>query len=222
LALVVLATCVMAFSPLGDWAWQSLKTHQEELQAWVDAHYLLALVLFFAGYVLVTGLSLPLATVLSLAAGAFFHLWIGILVVSLASTSGATLALLGSRYLFRDAVQRRFGSRLGPINRGITEDGAFYLLTLRLLPVVPFWFVNLSMGLTPLRVRTFWIVSQIGMLPATVVYVNLGTRLGEIETPRRLVSPTVLISFTLIGLLPLLMRMLLRLRRKPKTPTTTS
>jgi pyruvate/2-oxoglutarate dehydrogenase complex dihydrolipoamide dehydrogenase (E3) component/uncharacterized membrane protein YdjX (TVP38/TMEM64 family) len=161
---------------------------------------------FFAVYTLVTAVSLPGAALMTLAAGALFGVFEGTLIVSFASSIGATLAFLTSRYLFKDRVQARFGTRLKAINDGVTKDGAFYLFTLRLVPVVPFFLINLLMGLTPIRARTFYWVSQVGMLPGTIVYVNAGTRLAEIESLRDVSSPALLASLIALGLFPWFVR----------------
>jgi uncharacterized membrane protein YdjX (TVP38/TMEM64 family) len=190
--------------------WDYLRNNRDFLLGQVREHLVLALLLFFLGYVAVTALSLPAATVMSLAAGALFGLWTGVGVVSLAATLGATLAFLLSRYLLRDWVTRHFGARLEPLNRGVDRDGAAYLFTLRLVPVFPFFLVNLGMGLTRLPVRTFFWVSLLGMLPATVVYVNAGTRLATLNSPRDVLSPSVLVSLALLGLVPLGLRQLVR------------
>ncbi len=154
-------------------------------------------------YVAVTALSLPGAAILTLAAGAIFGLWRGTLIVSFASTIGASLAFLSSRYLLRDWVKARFGNRIAAIDRGIARDGAFYLLTLRLIPAFPFFLVNLAMGLTAMRLLTFALVSQAGMLLGTLVYVNAGTQLAAIESTRDILSPALIGSFVLLGLFPL-------------------
>ena len=159
---------------------------------------------FLLGYVAVTGLSLPGAAILTLAAGAVFGLLVGTLVVSFASTFGATLSFLLARHLFRDAVQRRFARQLEPINAGVRKDGAFYLFALRLVPAFPFFAINLAMGLTPLRVWTFYWVSQLGMLAGTLVYVNAGREIGQLESLAGILSPGLILSFALLGLFPLL------------------
>ena len=159
---------------------------------------------FLALYVAVTGLSLPGAAILTLAAGAIFGLALGTVIVSFASTIGATLAFLLARYLLRDAVQRRFEKQLGPINEGVRKDGAFYLFALRLVPAFPFFAINLAMGLTPLRVWTFFWVSQVGMLAGTLVYVNAGQQIGQLESLAGILSPTLILSFALLGLFPLI------------------
>ncbi|MCM5679642.1 FAD-dependent oxidoreductase [Schlegelella sp. S2-27] len=161
---------------------------------------------YFLVYVAVTALSLPGAAIMTLAGGAVFGLLAGTVIVSFASTLGATLALLASRYLLRDVVQRRFGPRLAQIDRGIEREGAFYLFTLRLVPLVPFFVINLLMGLTAMKARTFFWVSQLGMLAGTVVYVNAGTQLAKIESLRGILSPQIVGSFVLLGVFPLLAR----------------
>lgn len=185
---------------------EHVRARWHEIQAWVRANVVLALVLYFLAYVVVTGLSIPVANVLSIGAGALFGLWVGLALVSFGSTAGATLAFLGSRYLFRDLVRRRLGPRFEDINRNVERDGAWYLFTLRLMVVVPFWMVNLAAGLTKLRVGTFWWVSQLGMLPATVLYVQAGAAAGEITNWRDIFTIPVILSFALLGVVPLLLR----------------
>ena len=210
---------VFAIALLLVWAWRSgllatldfatLKSRQAEFAGWVDAHWLLALAGFFGAYVLVTAASIPGAAVMTLAAGALFGLGWGVLLVSFASSLGASLAFLTARFLFREAITRRYGERLKAFDAGVQRDGAFYLLSLRLLPLFPFFVVNLVSGLTSLRLWTYYWVSQLGMLPATVVYVYAGTQLASIESPRDIVSPGLLLAFVAIGLLPLLLKALL-------------
>ena len=161
---------------------------------------------FFAVYVLATALSLPGATILTLAAGALFGLWSGLLLVSFASSLGATLAFLVSRFLLRDVVQQRFGDKLKALNAGVEKDGALYLFTLRLLPIFPFFLINLLMGLTPIKTRTFYWVSQVGMLTGTLVYVNAGTQLAQLQSLSGILSPKLIFSFVLLGVFPLLAR----------------
>ena len=160
--------------------------------------------IFIAAYVAVTALSLPGAAIMTLAAGAIFGLLAGTVIVSFASSIGATLAFLTARYLLRDSVQSRFGTRLADIDKGVAREGAFYLFTLRLVPLVPFFVINLLMGLTTMRAWTFYWVSQVGMLAGTVVYVNAGTQLAKIESLRGILSPALVGSFVLLGLFPLL------------------
>jgi len=159
---------------------------------------------FFSVYVVVTAMSLPGAAILTLAAGALFGLSVGTLIVSFASSIGATLAFLASRYVLRDAIQRRFGDRLKAINEGMAKDGALYLFTLRLVPLFPFFLVNLLMGLTPVRTLSYYWVSQVGMLAGTLVYVNAGTQLAQINSLVGIASPGLLLSFALLGVFPML------------------
>ena len=177
-------------------------------QAVMDAYYadkpLLSAVSFFFLYVVITGLSLPGAVILTLAAGAIFGLLWGTVISSFASTLGATLAFLFSRYLFREAIQNRFADKLGAINKGVAEDGAFYLFTLRLVPLFPYFVINLVMGLTPIRALTFFLVSQAGMLAGTIVFVNAGTQIAKIEQLKDIASPGLILSFVLLGIFPLL------------------
>ncbi|MDP3131400.1 MAG: FAD-dependent oxidoreductase, partial [Burkholderiaceae bacterium] len=163
---------------------------------------------FFALYVLVTAASFPGAAILTLAGGAVFGLGWGLLLVSFASSLGATLAFLAARFVLRDSLQARFGNRLAEINRGIEKDGAFYLFTLRLIPVVPFFVINLVMGLTRMKAATFYWVSQVGMLAGTAVYVNAGTQLAQLDSLQGILSPGLLGSFVLLGVFPLLARKL--------------
>ncbi len=171
-----------------------------------DANPWLSALGFLVLYIGVTGLSLPGAAILTLAAGAIFGLAVGLVVVSFASTIGATLAFLLARYLFRDAVQGRFAKTLEPVNRGVREDGAFYLFALRLVPAFPFFAINLAMGLTPIRVWTFYWVSQVGMLAGTAVFVNAGREIGQLQSLAGILSPTLLLSFALLGVFPLVAR----------------
>lgn len=171
---------------------------------------------YFVVYVAVTALSLPGATIVTLAGGAIFGLGSGLLIVSFASSIGATLAFLTARFLLRDAVQARFGQRLAEVDKGIQKEGAFYLFTLRLIPVVPFFVINLLMGLTKMKTWTFYWVSQIGMLAGTAVYVNAGTQLGQLDSLQGILSPGLLGSFVLLGLFPLIARKIVEAAQKRK------
>ena len=181
----------------------NLKASRDVLVEVYDARPTLTLLSFFGVYVLAAALSIPGALILTLAAGAMFGLWVGLLVVSFASSLGALFAFLAARYLLRDTVQSRFGRALVPINEGVKKDGTFYLLTLRLVPVFPFWLINLLMGLTPIGAGRFYLVSQIGMLAGTALYVNAGTQLAAIQSPGDILSPELLGSFVLLGIFPL-------------------
>ena len=183
----------------------SLKASRDALAGAYQAQPALTLAAFFGVYVAAAALSIPgAAVILTLAAGAIFGLGVGLVVVSFASSLGALLAFLVSRYLLQGAVQARLGKRLAAVNEGVARDGTFYLLTLRLVPVFPFWLVNLLMGLTPIGAARFYLVSQLGMLAGTVVYVNAGTQLATIRSASDVLSPGLLGSFVLLGLFPLI------------------
>lgn len=205
--LVVIVALIVAFFAFDLGQYLTLdffKSKQADIGAYYAANPGQTALVFFLIYVAVTGLSLPGATIMTLAAGAIFGLLWGTVIVSFASTIGATLAFLVSRFLLRDLVQRRFGKSLKAVDRGIEKDGAFYLFTLRLVPAFPFFVINLVMGLTPIRTVTFFVVSQIGMFAGTVVYVNAGTQLAQIESLKGILSPGLIASFTLLGIFPLI------------------
>ena len=220
LALLTVIVVVLAswfLFDLGQYAsLDAIKQHQQAIAAFYRDQPLLVLAAFFLGYVLLTALSFPGAALLTLLAGALFGLPVGVIVVSFASTIGATLAFLAARYLFRDAVQSRFGDRLKAINAGVERDGAFYLFSLRLVPVFPFFAVNLLMGLTPIRVWTYFWVSQLGMLLGTIVYVNAGTQLAGLTDIRDITTPGLLLSFAALGLLPWIGKLVMRWVRRRK------
>jgi len=207
----VIAAAIVAFFALDLGRFltlDALKSSQASFAAWYDAAPLVVIGAYFLVYVAVTALSLPGAAVMTLAGGALFGLGIGTLVVSFASSLGATLAFLVSRFLLRDWVQRRFGDRFAAVNAGMAKDGAFYLFTLRLVPLFPFFVINLVMGLTPIKVRTFYWVSQVGMLAGTLVYVNAGTQLARLDSLAGILSPALIGSFALLGVFPLLAKKL--------------
>ena len=193
---------------------EMLKSKQAAIVDYKTAHPTSSMMLYGLIYIVVTGLSLPGAAILTLAGGAVFGLLWGTVIVSFASSIGATLAFLVARFLLRDSVENRFGDRLAAINNGIAKDGAFYLFTLRLVPLFPFFMINLLMGLTAIKVRTFYWVSQLGMLAGTIVYVNAGTQLGKIESLSGILSPTLLVSFVLLGIFPLLAKALVERIKK--------
>ncbi len=180
------------------------KSQQLSFEQYYVSNKYFTILIYMAIYILVTALSLPGATVMTLAGGALFGFWLGTLIVSFASTIGATLAFIVARFLLRDYIQKKFGDKLGPVNEGVKKDGAFYLFTLRLVPIFPFFVINLVMGLTPIRVVTFYLVSQIGMLAGTFVYVNAGTQLAKIESLKGIASPELIFSFALLGIFPLI------------------
>ncbi|WP_369413363.1 TVP38/TMEM64 family protein [Microbulbifer guangxiensis] len=215
--LLALATAFFVFD-LNEWlTLERLKEGQAQFAAWQKESPLIVGLLFTLLYIAVTGLSLPGAAILSLAAGALFGLLWGTVIVSFASSIGATLAFLAARYLLHDWVQARFGERLQAINRGVEREGTFYLFALRLVPVFPFFIINILMGLTRIRTWTFYWVSQLGMLPATVVYVNAGTQLAHIESLGDILSPPLILSFALLGAFPLLAKWALRAIKRFKS-----
>ncbi|MBT8447764.1 MAG: FAD-dependent oxidoreductase, partial [Gammaproteobacteria bacterium] len=193
-----------------------LKAQQDRFPVYYAEHRAKTLAAFFGVYIAVTALSLPGAGIMTLAAGALFGLVTGTLVVAFASPIGATLAFLIARYLLRDSVQTRFAHRLEAVNHGIERDGALYLFTLRLVPIFPFFVINLVMGLTPIKTATFFLVSQVGMLPATIVFVNAGTQLAEIESIGDILSPGLIASFALLGVFPLVANRFIDLLKRRK------
>ena len=194
----------------------ALQAQQAAVAQWVDSHFVSASLLFVLIYVLSTALSLPGASLLTLGGSAVFGVAWGLLLVSFASTIGATLAFLSARFLLRDWVTARFGDKLATFQSGMAKEGAFYLLSLRLIPIFPFFLVNLLMGLTPIRVSTYYWVSQLGMLPGTFVYVLAGSELGQLTSTGNILSPGLMVALTLLGLMPWLVKKLtakLALRR---------
>jgi len=203
-AIVVLVSVFFALDLQRFLTLETLKAQQTAIESYRAAHPLLSAAVYAALYVVVTGLSLPGAAILTLAGGAVFGLFWGTVIVSFASTIGATLAFLAARFLFRDTVKAHFGERVKTIDAGIARDGPLYLFTLRLVPVFPFFAINLAMGLTAMPVRTFYWVSQLGMLAGTLIYVNAGTQLAKIESLSGILSPGLLLSLALLGVFPLL------------------
>ena len=204
LALVLIGAIAAYFIfDLGQYlSLENFKASQADIVAAKDANPALYIAGFFLLYVAVTGLSIPGAAIMTLVAGALFGVVVGTFIVSFASTMGATLAFLSSRYVLRDWVQGKFGERLRAVDDGLEKDGAFYLFTLRLIPVFPFFVINLLMGLTRIKTGTFFWVSQIGMLPATIVFVNAGTQISRIDSTAGLLSPTLIASFVALALFP--------------------
>jgi uncharacterized membrane protein YdjX (TVP38/TMEM64 family) len=188
-----------------------IKASQQRFELLYNEHQFLVIAGYMLMYILVTSLSLPGAAVMTLAGGALFGLLTGTIVVSFASTIGATFACFVSRFILRDWVQGKFGDKLKTVNVGIEKEGAFYLFTLRLIPVFPFWLINLVMGLTKMPLKNFYLVSQIGMLPGTMVYVNAGKELAKIESLSGILSPGLILSFVLLGIFPIITKKLLSL-----------
>ena len=202
--IIIGAVLLFRFLNLGDYlSIAYIKASRERFETLYATHRVSVIAAFMVLYILVTSLSLPGAAVLTLAGGALFGLWRGTVIVSFASSIGATLACFAARFILREWVQRRFGGRLKKVNEGIEKEGAFYLFTLRLVPVFPFWLINLVMGLTRMPLRTFYWVSQLGMIPGTIVYVNAGRELGKIDSLSGIFSPGLIISFAILGLFPI-------------------
>jgi len=194
------------------------KAQQAELATFIANNFTVAAASYFLAYIAITAFSIPGAAVVTLLGAALFGFWTSLLLVSFASTIGATLAFLSSRYLLRDWVQSKFGEKLNAINQGVEKDGAFYLFSLRLIPVFPFFLINLLMGLTPIATMRFYLVSQLGMLPGTAVYLNAGTQLAQIDSLSGIVSPTVLASFALLGLFPVIAKWVMgKIKASPST-----
>lgn len=191
-----------------------VKTHQMILSTYFTQHPFLSVAIFFIIYVFSTALSLPGALILTVTAGALFGFYTGLVLVSFASTTGATLAFLSGRFILRDFVQAKFERYLQLINAGVGREGAFYLFSARLIPIFPFFVINLVMGLTKMPIRTFFFISQIGMLPGTIVYVNAGLQLAQIESSSDILSLNLLGTFSLLGLLPLAAKKILAIRKK--------
>ncbi|HEX7217904.1 MAG TPA: FAD-dependent oxidoreductase [Burkholderiales bacterium] len=192
---------------------ENLKAQQAALERWREMHPWGAALGFFAVYIAFTSLSLPAASILTLVAGAIFGPWLGVLLVSFASSIGATVAMLLARFVLRDWVQQRFHAQLAGINRGIEKEGAFYLFTLRLVPAFPYFLINLAMGLTPIRAWTFYWVSQVAMFPATVLYVNAGTQLARLDSLRGILSWQLAAALILLGIFPLAAKKALELAK---------
>ncbi len=220
--LVIVISLIVAFKVfnLGQYLTLSyLKESLNEFKDLYEKHRVLVIAGYFIIYVLTTSLSLPGASPLSIVGGALFGFWITTLVVSFASTIGATLACFVSRFLLRDWVQSKFSDKIVKVNEGIEKEGAFYLFTLRLIPIFPFWMINLVMGLTKMSLLKFYWVSQVGMLPGTMVYVNAGKELAKIESIKGIFSPSLIISFALIGIFPIIVKKLMAFYRKRKEKT---
>ena len=210
---------IVVFKVLGLERYFSLsyiRTSQESFATLYSQHQALVIGAYMFIYIVVTALSLPGAVVLTLAGGALFGFVVGTIVVSFASTIGATLACFVSRFLLREWVQKKFGDKLKSVNKGIENEGAFYLFTMRLIPVFPFFVINLVMGLTRMALRTFYWVSQVGMLPGTMVYINAGKELAKIDSLSGILSPSLLISFAILGLFPITVKKLMNWYRNKK------
>lgn len=209
--IAILVVAAFFYFDLGQWlSLESLKKQQAALSSTVNEHFLISVLVFFLIYLAVAAFSLPGAAVLTLAGGAIFGFVTGFVTVSFASSIGALLAFLGARFLFRDFIKKRFADQLAPIEKGLEKDGAFYLLSLRLVPLFPFFVVNLLMGLTNIPARTFYVFSQLGMIPGTLAFVYAGTQLAKIQSLKDVLSPGLIIALVIMGLLPITTRKLLQ------------
>ncbi len=193
-----------------------IKNIQHHIDGYYQTHTLATILVFAGVYVAMTTFSIPAASLLTLLAGALFGFSTGLVVTSLASTTGATLAFLMARFVLHNTVQEKYSHRLAVINKGFEKEGAFYLFALRLVPAFPFFLINLVMGLVPIKTWTYFWVSLVGMLPGTAVYVYAGTALAQIDSLRDIASPQVLVAFALLGLLPLVLRKTLKFIKKAK------
>ncbi len=207
---VAAIAALLHFGVLDMLSLEGLKARKAEFDARYAAAPMVFLASYFLLYVAITAVSFPGAAILTLAGGALFGVVTGTIIVSFASTIGATLAFLGSRYLFRDWVMGRFGERLNSFDEGVARDGAFYLFSLRLIPAVPFFVINLLMGLTSIKTWTYFWVSQVGMLLGTIAYVNAGTQLAQVTSLKGIASPLLIGSFFALGLLPWAARWIVR------------
>jgi dihydrolipoamide dehydrogenase len=217
--LIGIALAIFAFNKYGLAEYLTLdylKENQDRFSEYYRSNTVKTLAIYMIVYIATTALSLPGATILTLAGGALFGFTTGLITISFASTIGATLAFLGSRFILRDWVQNKFGDKLKVINDGIAKEGAFYLFTLRLLPIFPFFLINLVMGLTPIKTVTFYLVSQVGMLLGTIVYVNAGVELGKIDSLSGILSPSLLISFALLAFVPILGKKIIEFLKSQK------
>ncbi len=197
------------FFDLGRYlSFEYLKAQQGNLESFYTNQPIVTSLGFLIIYIVVVALSLPGAAIMTLAAGAIFGLIYGSILVSFASTIGASIAFLISRFILRKSIQVKFTDKLKEVNRGIEEEGAMYLFTMRLIPAIPFFVINLVMGLTSMKLKTFYIASQIGMIPGTIVFVNAGTQLAQLESMSGILNPTLIFSFVLLGLFPIIAKKL--------------
>ena len=221
MVLIGLVAVFFAFD-LGNYmTLEYLKASQQKFEVLYAEHQVPAIAGYMVIYILVTSLSLPGAAIMTIAGGALFGLVTGTLAVSFASTIGATLAAFVARFLLRDWVQGKFGDKIAKVNEGIEKEGTFYLFTLRLIPIFPFWMINLVMGVTKMSLWSFYWVSQLGMLAGTIVYVNAGKELAKIDSLSGIMSPGLIISFALLGIFPLAVKKIVaffRTRKEKASP----
>ena len=206
---IIILLAVFRFFELSQYlSLDYLKSSRVQFSRLYAAHPVAVIAVYMAGYILATALSLPGATILTLAGGALFGLVKGTIIISFASTIGATVACLISRYVLRDWVQKSFSDALTAINKGMEREGGFYLFSLRLVPIFPFFMINLVMGISRMRLAQFYWISQLGMLPGTLVYVNAGRELGKLDSLSGILSPSLIISFIILGIFPFVVKKL--------------
>ena len=214
--LVVLASAFFTFD-LGQYlTLEYLKSEKDDILLAYESNQIATIIIYMLVYIAVTALSLPGAVIMTLAGGAIFGLLEGTIIISFASTIGATLAFLASRFILKDAVQRKFKDKLKAINEGVEKEGAFYLFTLRLIPAFPFFVINLVMGITPIKVKQFFFASQLGMLPGTIVYVNAGSQLATLDSLAGILSPVLILSFVLLGIFPFIAKKIIEIVKSQK------
>lgn len=211
IGLFLVALIVLLATQFGQYlTLENAKAQQALLADYIENNFVIASMIYFFAYILITAFSIPGAAVVTLLGAALFGFVTSLILVSFASSIGATLAFLSSRYLLRDWVQSKFGAKLQTINEGVEKDGPFYLFSLRLIPVFPFFLINLLMGLTPISTARYYLFSQLGMLPGTIVFLNAGTQLANIDSLSGIVSPGVLASFVLLGLFPVIAKWIMK------------
>ena len=215
-SLLILIIALLWWAPPDLLTLDNLKARQADIELYRASHPLTAILVYCGIYILVTALSIPGAVIMTLAGGAIFGLLSGTIWVSISSTIGATLAFLVSRFFFQEAVRARFGTRLATIDENFRKDGPYYLFSMRLVPAIPFFLINLAMGLTPIKTSHYILASWLGMLPATIVYVNAGTQLARLDSLSGILSPPLLLSFLLLAAFPYLARGFLQLLRPAK------
>lgn len=214
IALVLAIAAIIWWLPENFLTLDNLKARQSDIEQFRQSNPLISVLIYCGIYVLFTALSIPGAAILTLAGGAIFGLFYGTIWVSISSTIGATLAFLLSRYFFKDAVKQKFGDKINTIEENFKKDGPFYLFSLRLVPVFPFFVINILMGMTPIKTAAYAMVSWAGMLPATIVYVNAGTQLSKLDSLSGILSPPIIFSFVLLAAFPFIARKLLSILRK--------
>jgi uncharacterized membrane protein YdjX (TVP38/TMEM64 family) len=223
LGTVLLAIGAFFYFDAGQWlTLDQLKNQQATIEAYRSDHPILVALLYIGSYILVTALSLPGAALMTLTGGAIFGVVWGTLFANISATIGATCAFLIARFILGDWVQEKFGDRIEPINKGIEQDGGFYLFSLRLVPVFPFFIINVVMGLTKIKTFTFFWVSQVGMIAGAAVYANAGTQLAKIDSLSGIASPALLGSFVLLGLFPLIARKTLEFFKSKRSDAATA